>query len=454
MSMRKADAPLILFLLLFLPMACPLAQDIYKALRSLSASRLWTEHGGVLCSSNQLPCWAYHASATTLALMIANSNLAALVPCFDAMDSRAREQNVGLVRAIGVKFSAQDLHKKAMAREWLLGLLDDPSEKVRRYATAAIPKLVDGGDEVAELALLRLLDGSSSQREQRSIGEALSKIGGAASLESFESGRHAVPLSSEQRLRAKVARVTQPSALRFDELVHPVAGMRLHFRSRRGLEEVLASELREHPRLFRCLAVESCCVVVEPLAPFSLADVYRLRCFDTVGILLASIDLSQSQRISAEVVASAIASKRCEALMRGLTDGALRYRLSVGELAHEVEAGEVARSAYTLNSCLLNDPSEPIWLVELHHHTASDRPSGQGLPGGEAEGERLSVELRPRLSPNPRLAYQTATYYAGAHPPLAAAMARLAGSQPLEVAWDPFCGAGTELIEVALRGSR
>src|SRR5205085_6866374 len=63
-----------------------------------------------------------------------------------------------------------------------------------------------------------------------------------------------------------------------------------------------------------------------------------------------------------------------------------------------------------------------------------------------------SVELRPRLSPDPRHAHRLADVPAASHPPLAACMARLAGRQENESVWDPFCGSGLELIERALLG--
>ena len=62
------------------------------------------------------------------------------------------------------------------------------------------------------------------------------------------------------------------------------------------------------------------------------------------------------------------------------------------------------------------------------------------------------LELRPRLSPDPRFAYRLQYIPAASHPPLAAAMARLAGRMNEEIVWDPFCGSGVELIECALRG--
>ena len=49
------------------------------------------------------------------------------------------------------------------------------------------------------------------------------------------------------------------------------------------------------------------------------------------------------------------------------------------------------------------------------------------------------MELRPRVRPNPRLKYQTSTFYAGAHPPLAACMARLGRQEVEEEGRGPGC---------------
>ena len=142
--------------------------------------------------------------------------------------------------------------------------------------------------------------------------------------------------------------------------------------------------------------------------------------------------------------------------MRSLTHGGLRYRLSVpsddGTSGHVV-VRDVVHDAFERNPRLLNDPQEPAWLVELHRPSrAIEAPGRARKPAPATTTGRWTVELRPRLTPNPRVRYQTATHYAGAHPPLAASMARLAGEvRPGEVVWDPFCGGATELIEVALR---
>jgi tRNA G10 N-methylase Trm11 len=64
----------------------------------------------------------------------------------------------------------------------------------------------------------------------------------------------------------------------------------------------------------------------------------------------------------------------------------------------------------------------------------------------------ISVELRPKLTPDPRFTYREGDICAASHPPLAACMARLAGRVKNEIVWDPFCGSGLELIERALLG--
>src|SRR5947207_4079330 len=42
---------------------------------------------------------------------------------------------------------------------------------------------------------------------------------------------------------------------------------------------------------------------------------------------------------------------------------------------------------------------------------------------------------------------------AASHPTIAAALARVAGTAPDEVVWDPFCGSGAELVERGRLGS-
>lgn len=63
------------------------------------------------------------------------------------------------------------------------------------------------------------------------------------------------------------------------------------------------------------------------------------------------------------------------------------------------------------------------------------------------DGKTLWVGLRPYVVPLHRRAWRTRTVRGSLHPPVAAAMARLAGIEPGHTVLDPFCGAGTLLLE-------
>jgi 23S rRNA G2445 N2-methylase RlmL len=124
------------------------------------------------------------------------------------------------------------------------------------------------------------------------------------------------------------------------------------------------------------------------------------------------------------------------ALLQRLTKGSIRYRLEFPSLGHQRGlVRDIANRAYALCPDLLNDARSAPWAVEILPHRG-----------------RFSVELRPRFSPDPRFAYRRLDVPAASHPPLAACMARLAGSSGKDVVWDPFCGSGLELIERGLLG--
>src|SRR4029079_2020829 len=61
-------------------------------------------------------------------------------------------------------------------------------------------------------------------------------------------------------------------------------------------------------------------------------------------------------------------------------------------------------------------------------------------------------ELWPSALRDPRFAYRKRTLPASSHPTISAALARVAGVVAGDVVWDPFVGAGGELVERALLG--
>jgi 23S rRNA G2445 N2-methylase RlmL len=344
------------------------------------------------------------------------------VPAFDRANARERVANVAVIRAVGVVFSESGTPaERDAARRWLQSLLHDPEEKVRRYAMTALPKL--GAGEHEEAALLALLKTTHSAREKQSLGRTLEKIGGAATLAAAPGD--ALPRTA-QKVAANVARQQAVSTIRLDARLEPT---RVHLRTRTGLEAILEDELCEHAAKFQLAHRARGVLALDPVGAFSWADIYALRCFST-----ASLVLGTARR--PDEIAKIIAAPATQRLLAAATDGPIRYRLEFADRGHQRGAvRELGDRVFALAPQLLNDSRDAPWQITIHEIPAS-----------------LSVELSPRLRPDPRFAYRRRDVPAASHPPLAAAMVRLAGPRSDERVWDPFCGSGLELIERALRG--
>jgi len=377
-------------------------KDLYRELRSLSCEKLWNDE----------------------------------VARFDRSTAEERIKRVAVIRAAGAAFSESGTPKqKAELRSWLVRLLQDPSEKVRRYAITALPKLGAGPSE--EGALLSLLRTTTVEREKKFLGQALDKIGGTATLDVVTGVRGFLP-QTEQKVKANVARRERPSIIRLDRLLSDFSGLQIHLHCRKGLEEIVADEVEDeigkHGK-FRVVETQSGLVAIRPVAAFSLADLYRLRCFATIGFFLGHVrGLDPAESVDA--LASLITSSRSRSILAVFTEGSIRYRLEFVSKGHQRGAVRLlANRAYAIRPDILNDPRSAPWSIDL-------LPTGRGI----------SVELRPKLTPDPRFTYREADIRAASHPPLAACMARLSGRASHEIVWDPFCGSGLELIERALRG--
>lgn len=370
-------------------------KDLYKQLRALPWARLWTEE----------------------------------VARFDRATARERFETVAVIRAVGVVFAESGPAAQAdEVKGWLRGLLRDPEEKVRRYAMTALPKIGAGAGEEAEL--LALLRQTASAREEKFLGRALDKIGGAATLETAGG----ISPRTEQRVKASVARSASPSTVRLEAGLADFDRLRIHLRGRRGLEGLMREEVEEQGK-FRVVEAQRGLVAIAPLAPFTLGEVFALRCFDTMGFVLGLVKRASAAE-SVESLAAVIASPLAERLLAALTEGSIRYRLDFIGKGHQRGAVRlVADRAFALCPRILNDAREAPWAVDIHATARGD-----------------SVELRPRLSPDPRHTYRLDDVPAASHPPLAACLARLAGRVEDESIWDPFCGSGLELIERTLRG--
>jgi len=374
--------------------------DLYRRLRELSADQLWTVE----------------------------------VPKFNQASPVERGRQVALIRAIGVVFAnCQNEKLKSQVKTWVKSLLSDPSEKVRRYAMAAIPKL--GGDVEAEKEIITILKTSSVEREKKKAGSALEKIAGEETLKVVGETKNVLPIS-EQKVRANVARKESPAKIRMNAILDRYDTLRISLRCRRGLEAILAEEVKESEAKggkFRLLEIRGCHVVVAAKSPFCLADLYQLRCFDTVGFYIGRVRDPQSPQ-AIEELAKVIASPLTERLMEHFTEGSWRYRLAFsGSENQDAVVEKVTQVAFKINPKILNDAREAPWSLDVFLAPTA-----------------TIAELRPRVSPDPRLEYRLKAVNAASHPPIAACMARLAGTDDQEVVWDPFCGSGLELIEMAM----
>ena len=377
-------------------------KELYRQLRGLSCEKLWNDE----------------------------------VARFDRSTPKERMERVAVIRAVGTVFSESGTAKqKAEVRSWLVRLLQDPSEKVRRYAMTALPKIGAGTGE--EEVLLSLLRKTTVEREKKFLGQALDKIGGTATLSLVAGVRGFLP-QTEQKVKASVARRERPSVIRMDSTLSDFTRLRIHLRCRKGLEEIVRDEVKEYIAKhgkFRIVEVRSRLVAITPVAPFSLADIYALRCFATAGFVLGTVRSSNPTE-SADALASVITSSLSRSVLATFTEGSIRYRLEFVSKGHQRGAVRLlANRAYAMCPDVLNDARSAPWSMDIH-----------------PTGHVISVELRPKLTPDPRLTYREDDIPAASHPPLAACMARLGGRVNNEIVWDPFCGSGLELIEKALLG--
>jgi 23S rRNA G2445 N2-methylase RlmL len=373
------------------------AKRLYKELRGLSWQQLWS----------------------------------AEVPRFNAASPGEREKRVAVIRAVGVVFAESGLmEEKDKVQAWLLGLLKDPCEKVRRYAMAAMPKI--GAGVKAEEGLLSALQSAPGGREKKILVQTLGRIGGPAALEQGLLG------DAAQKVKARMARRESPSVVRIDGVLVDFSGLRIHLRGRVGLERMVSEEVEQSHRKhgkFRVAEVHSGRVAIIPEAPFSLADIYVMRCFGTVGFVLGSAE-GANEADSAEALATVMTSPLSRRLLRTFTEGSIRYRINFVSKGHQRAAvAGLANRVYARCPEILNDGQQVTWTMDIF-------PKARGH----------MVELRPNLTPDPRFSYRQKDVPAASHPPLAACLARLAGRIENEVIWDPFCGSGLELIESALLG--
>ena len=386
-------------------------REHYELLRSLDCDTLWNTH----------------------------------VAAFNGAPAARRLESVSVIRAVAVVFSTHATPvQKREARAWVRSLLEDPAEKIRRYAIQALPKL--GAEEAEEKVLLGLWKNPSGDREQRVVNRTLERVGGQSTLEKTSSDNNAQARPAPDKLRANIARQSGAGALETKARLADFSGVRILLLCRSGLEDLVAGELAENPECRTCFEK----VRTGPAAgrleyaarkEFSLGQLLRLRCWSGMRFPLGQLPALDraGAPLPLEALAHLAASPVAWKIMRAFTSGPIRYRWEFpARRVPESIARDLSQKVHTVRPELLNDPRAALWEI-----CVEESPRG------------LFTTLRPKFRPDPRFAYRTGDVPAASHPPLASALARISqvGAPPFagrERVWDPFCGSGLELAECAL----
>jgi len=307
---------------------------------------------------------------------------------------------------------ARERDPEGVARAWLVEALADTDPKTRRAAARGLGQLP--ADEAIRDALERAYDAAETH-DREVLALALAKAGGGREK---LTGRAGVIADREARRAAGGGIVPDAS---FDR----PTPIRFHVRS--GLEAVLMEELGGAfgtPRLIFPGVVEA---TIE--GPFARALAIRTALH--VGFPLAPL----RGRV-VEVVPRALASEDARAVLRTLSTGpVVRFRLAFPEGHRRADVWAIAEHVRRTTPDLVNDPKGSPWEVAI-----TDR------------GGSIAIELVPRGAPDPRFAYRVEQVPASSHPTIAAALARLLPTRADDVVWDPFVGAGVELVERARLG--
>ncbi|MDB4936602.1 MAG: putative N6-adenine-specific methylase containing domain protein [Labilithrix sp.] len=341
-----------------------------------------------------------------------------------------------LARLVGRLATSAPEPAVAEARTWLVSALGDPDPKTRHTAARALGKLTTSDAaqrEAVERALLAAWDAARGDDDRRSLADALGKVGSKAARDKLSSGS-ASPAIAQTATRATLmidrsAARERPGAIDLGRAMEGPCAIRFH--ARNGLEEVVSAELGEawRPRVAGPGLVDA--RLVGPLG-----NALEIRTALHVGFPLDPVPVSGEL---AEAIVRAITAPRALAILRAYTstDGApIRFRLAWTRGGHRrALAWRCAELVAAATKEIVNDPTESTWEIVVDDHA-----------------DRVSIELVPRGFADERFAYRTATVPASSHPTIAAALVRLVPPREDDVVWDPFVGAGAELVERARLG--
>jgi 23S rRNA G2445 N2-methylase RlmL len=215
----------------------------------------------------------------------------------------------------------------------------------------------------------------------------------------------------------------------------------------RGLEELVQAEVRAalpqarvYETAYRRVLLHGPDSAAATLTGLRTADDAFVLLADWRGIESSKAGLDQLAELTSEVAFDA-AVALCA-----------RLRPLAQPLGFAVSASFVGQRRYTSPQLKLALADAVTWRQpwEYLEHEAPDGLSLRLF----IEHERALLGLRLAAQPLHRRPYWQANVPGALRPPLAAALLRLAGCTPGSFCVDPFCGAGTIVIEAALHGTQ
>ncbi len=345
----------------------------------------------------------------------------ARVPASSAPDEGAKARLVGV---LGLLARAGDDE----ARAALVACTGDAVARVRKAAAIALGKL--GGDDARDALLARWDAADAAPDERRALAEALGKVGGEVALDRLR----ALATSEDRELmrrRDRAVLMADRTAKRDEDSriigdAAPATPIQIQLGCRPGLGSLLVEELAALNLMAQPLGDRG----AELRLTRPLASLFAARLWATAAIplpLAAGADLVTA-------ITRTITAPATLALLRGWTRGPIRWRLGFERGHKRAIVWRVARDVTAAVPDLINDPTATTWDFLV-------------------DDEARTLALVPRRIDDPRFAYRVAEIPAASHPTVAAALAWLAEPRATDRVWDPFCGSGLELVELARRGA-
>lgn len=287
------------------------------------------------------------------------------------------------------------------AVDWLVEAVRDDDPKTRHAAARALSK-VEPNAKIVE-AILGAWD-AGNEEDRRALADALARVGGEEAKKRLpKAGRASLILERDEARAASAA--TGTGSIDVDAALSEPRRIRFH--SRAGLEAVVAMEVGE----------------AEVVGPGIVEATLR-------GPLSRALAVRTATHVSfphrgTDVVAVITAADELRVFTKGRP---IRFRVAGQTRA---EAWRIAEATRAASDEVVNDPRASTWEVFAS--------------GGV-------VELVPRGYVDRRFEYRKELVPASSHPAIAAAIALVAPRKASDVVWDPFVGAGAELVERARLG--